>query len=156
MRISDWSSDVCSSDLVNPKKLGVDFGAEDLRRYILYHEIAHCLDDGAFSVSDLEHAHRAEAVADAFAILATIREGAPSPFLRQMADLRAIYMREMALHFGAAVPGRRRSDAEIARMPHVIYWMEEVYRALAPYEASAPDLSEIGRASGRESVCQYV
>src|SRR3546814_19134745 len=59
-----------------------------------------------------------------------------------MADLRAIYMREMALHFGAAVPGRRRSDAEIARMPHVIYWMEEVYRALAPYEASAPDLSD--------------
>src|SRR3546814_15683261 len=83
-----------------------------------------------------------EAVADAFAILATSREGAPSPFLRQMADLRAIYMREMALHLGAAVPGRRRSDAEIARMHPVIYWMEEVYRALAPYEASAPDLSD--------------
>src|SRR3546814_2429230 len=83
-----------------------------------------------------------EAVADAFAILATSREGAPSPFLRQMADLRAIYMQEMALHFGAAVPGRRRSDTEIARTPHVIYWMEEVYCELAPYEASAPDLND--------------
>lgn len=127
---------------VNPAKLGVDFGAEELHRYILYHEIAHCLDEDAFTVRDLAHARHVEARADAFAVLAVMRDGAPPNFLRQMADLRAIYMREMARHYGGSPHVNSRSDAAIAKMPHLIYWMENVYRSLEPYAAGAGSLSD--------------
>src|SRR3546814_13351800 len=66
MRISDWSSDVCSSDLAHPEAAGPEFHQQSLKGWehtmavslrsvflSMKHEIAHMIDHGGGAIANV-------------------------------------------------------------------------------------------------------
>src|SRR3546814_12804206 len=124
MRISDWSSDVCSSDLIDVAKRLIARYPKDMML--------------AANSAELEKAMKAGKIAGMLGMEGGQSIGSSLAVLRQMYDLGARYM---TLTHGRNTP-----------------WADSATDA--PEHDGLTDFGrqvvEIGRASCRERVCQYV